>query len=224
MKYLPCKELTKVLLPAYTKCCILTTNCSELKNDVKEGHVPRGFCGAFGSLSDVQLVLVLAEPGNPDPEIHGDKTNPTPRKLLADNTLGVFETVDIAKKDGKRNFHGNIAIILNECWPGLTLEQQFERTWMTESVLCSADKSTGQVPRPIEQACAETYLRRQLDLLPNRFVVALGDKAKKRLGMIGVEYDFAAWAPGRPKGPTKEALKTWKELGKAFRKHLRKNG
>ena len=222
MKYLPCKELTKVLLPAYTKCCILTTNCSELKYDPTLGHVPRGFCGAFGSLADVKLVLVLAEPGNPKDKSWGVPKNTKPNEHLKGNIAGVLEA--IKKPERKRGFHENVGIILNECWPDLTLEEQFERTWMTESVLCSAKYAAGKVPRPIEQACAETYLRRQLDLLPKRFVVALGDKAKKRLGMIGVVYDFAASAPGRPEGPKERALQSWKELGKAFRKHLQKNG
>lgn len=135
---------------------------------------------------------------------------------------GVFG--EVLRNDGKRNFHGNIGIILNECWPGLTLEQQFERTWMTESVLCSAKTMAGEVPRIVELECAGTYLRRQLDLLPNRFVVALGGKARKRMDMIRFEYNFAAWAPGMPGGTKPKALQSWKELGKEFRKHLRKNG
>lgn len=222
MKYLPCKELTKVLLPAYTKCCILKTNCTELRFDLTLGHFPRGFCGAFGSLADVKLVLVLAEPGTPNPIDHGVPLKTPPHNLLEDNTVGVFDV--IKENKGTRNFHGNVGIILDECWPGLSLEEQFARTWMTESVLCSAKSAVAQIPRTIELACGETYLRRQLDLLPNAFVVALGGKARSRMDMIGANYHATAWAPGKPKGLTKEALKTWKELGKAFRKYLKKNG
>lgn len=223
MKYLPCKELTKVLLPAYTKCCILTTNCSELKNDVKEGHIPRGFCGAFGGLADVQLVLVLAEPGNPNPDgRHGYEMKTPPRRLLECNVVGVFET--IKENKAKRNFHGNIEFILEQCWLGESLEEKFKRTWITESVLCSAAKTCGPIRPIVEQACVEGFLRKQLALLPNAYVVALGRKAEKRMEAASLPRHNYASHPGGREGIRKRALESWERLGKEFRKHLRKNG
>lgn len=38
-----------------------------------KGHVPRGFCGAMGKLTDVKIVVICAEPGDPhDKEDYGD--------------------------------------------------------------------------------------------------------------------------------------------------------
>ena len=222
MRYLPCKELMEVLIPAYPKCCNFNTSCSEMRYDPKNGYVPRGFCGALGSLAEISLVLVIPEPGNPGNGEQPYNMSMTPQELVEDSARGVFEAV--RANTGRRNFHGSIAAILNACWPGSTLEQQFTRTWMTEAVLCSAPESTGPIPRIVEKACAERYPCRQLAILPNRFVVALGGKTQRRMGMMSLPASFMASAPGKPECLKERALHSWSELGMAFRKHLRKNG
>jgi hypothetical protein len=42
------------------------------------GHVPRGFFGATGEVSEVELVLVTPEPGDP----HGEELDPDHTSLL----------------------------------------------------------------------------------------------------------------------------------------------
>jgi hypothetical protein len=226
MRYLPCKELTEALISgSYPKCCSFKTIGSIVRYDPKNGYIPRGFCGAFGKLSDIALVLVINEPGNPPSDGTQEyDMSMTPMELIEDSARGVFRAVKDAAKTGDRTIHGNIATILNECWPGLTLEEQYTRTWMTESVLCSAPKSTGPIPRIVEKACAERYLCPQLALLPNRFVVALGGKTQRRMSMMSLPASFMASAPGKPEGPKERARKSWGELGIAFREYLRKNG
>jgi uracil-DNA glycosylase len=77
--------------------------------------------------------------------------------------------------------------ILDIAFPGLSLADQLERTWITEAVLCSAPKECGGVVRAVEQECRERYLVAQLSLFPNARIVALGHKAWKRLrGIPGV--------------------------------------
>ena len=64
----PNEELINVLAPAYGPCPHLlgnTTACPQSRWESTAGHVPRGFLGATGELGEVELVIVLAEPGEP---------------------------------------------------------------------------------------------------------------------------------------------------------------
>src|SRR5437763_10943031 len=57
--------LANILLPAYGPCPEFATACKEMRWNPDAGHVPRGFLGACGELSEVELLLVFAEPGDP---------------------------------------------------------------------------------------------------------------------------------------------------------------
>lgn len=64
----PNEELFEVLVAAYGPCRHMLTHgggCLESRWRPAAGHVPRGFLGATGELDDVELVMLLAEPGNP---------------------------------------------------------------------------------------------------------------------------------------------------------------
>ena len=58
-------ELREILEPAYGPCPEFNDACSKMPNDPARGHVPRGFAGAAGDVSEVELILVGSEPGNP---------------------------------------------------------------------------------------------------------------------------------------------------------------
>jgi hypothetical protein len=58
-------SLSEILLPAYAPCADFSNACNEMRWIPEAGHVPRGFLGACGDLSDVELILVFAEPGDP---------------------------------------------------------------------------------------------------------------------------------------------------------------
>ena len=59
------KEMLEVLAPAYTPCRHFSGQCKSMRWNPSNGHVPRGFCGADGDLSEIELILVTAEPGDP---------------------------------------------------------------------------------------------------------------------------------------------------------------
>ena len=64
----PNEKLIEVLSPAYGPCRHMLTHgggCPESRWKPAIGHVPRGFLGATGELAEVELVMVLAEPGEP---------------------------------------------------------------------------------------------------------------------------------------------------------------
>ena len=165
---LPCRELIEILQPAYGPCPAFETVCREMQWVPEKGHVPRGFCGALGRLKDVKLVLIMAEPGDPHVgESH--LGNPDPDELIAATSHYSYQCYH-SEKD---LFHQNVQYILDLFWPGLGFEEKMRRTWITESVLCSAKKEGGNVPARICRECTRRYLKEQLDLLGDATVVAL---------------------------------------------------
>src|SRR6266851_6777743 len=169
-------RLRELLLAAYDPCPAFTNHCSEMRWAPAEGHVPRGFCGAVAALEEVRLVLVVAEPGDPHPgETHF--ANATVGGRLDSAYAYAYECF----KSGKDLFHRNVRQILDLCWPDLHFDAQMHRTWITESVLCSARIEGGFVSSRVWKECRSRYLERELALFPEAIVVALGSKAQKRL-------------------------------------------
>lgn len=181
------KQLTRLLRPAYEPCPGFSSSCPDMRWSPSEGHIPRGFLGATADLNDVELVLVFAEPGDPQAdEVHTG----------IESALHYVYYYHQGQRD---QFHRNVRYVLNLCWPEIPFEAQLKRVWMTESVLCSAPRECGPVPRSTERACGERYLLRQLALFPNALVVALGTKAQTRLRALG-HKDFLAVGALAPPG------------------------
>jgi len=64
----PNEQLVDVLLPAFGPCRyidVCSASCRQAKWLPEVGHIPRGFLGATRQLSDVEVVMVFAEPGHP---------------------------------------------------------------------------------------------------------------------------------------------------------------
>ncbi len=214
--------LLDVLRPAFKPCPNFRTTCSgNCRWIPRKGHVPRAFGGATGAISDIRLILVTAEPGDPK---HGEVYRGSPDKMLH-HSMCVFTT--FLEKDGlhgarqARPFHRNLRKILKLCWPQDSFEDQLRKTWVTPSVLCSAKKSSGSVPRPIEDTCVATYLVPQIDLLENAFVLALGGKAIERLRRNGIRMNRSAKHPAARAMDQPE--ESWKKAARAFRRWLKKH-
>ena len=162
------KSLRAILEPAYTPCPGFSGACASMRWSPESGHVPRGFYGALGDLSEVRLVMVLAEPGEPGDSIHSG----------IDSAFS--ETEQCYLRAGGPG-HDNVRMIIRRCFPGLPLQEAMRKVWITESVLCSAKTPGAKVERACEQLCVSTYLEPQLRLFPNATVAAMGSKAYKRL-------------------------------------------
>jgi len=199
----PCQELLKIIEPAYAPCLHFSGACRSLRWDPEKGHIPRGFIGATGRPEDVRLVLVFAEPGNPHLE----------RNESFDSALDyTFECM----RNGKDQFHRNVRLILDLCFPGESFESQMAKTWMTESLLCSAPIESGSVAASAWRACSSTYLKPQLDLLTGAVVAALGSKAQSRISSIGIPF-MAAAAAAPPGCNFKGARESWQGIADAVR-------
>lgn len=177
-------ELLEILSPAYAPCRRFFDTCASMRWDPEKGFVPRGFLGACGQLSEVELVLVSAEPGDPwSDECHPGLESAHRYAWEAFSNRGSL-------------YHKNIRKILDGCWPNTSFEQQLRKTWITDSVLCSAARESGHVKRAVSMACGKEYLLAQLALFPDALVVALGSKARDRLAALHVDFlSVAAVAP-----------------------------
>ena len=203
IKKTPCVALIETLLPAYGPCVGFDSACRNMRWEPKNGHVPRGFCGALGHPSEVELVLVIAEPGDP----HQRESYPAElsrEELFEQVCCYVYSCFE----SGKDQFHRNVRYILDSCWPDSSFHEQMHRAWITEATLCSALAECGTVATATSRLCSKSYLSMQLELLPNAIVVALGAKARDRMLHLGIDFT-AAWAAAPPGCNQPAAKQSW---------------
>lgn len=193
-------SLERILTPAYHPCQEFSNNCKVMRWNPDAGHVPRGFLGACGELSEVELVLVFAEPGDPQA---GEKHS---------GLQSAYDYAMLTFDAGLDQFHRNVRKILDMCWPGMPFQEQMHKAWLTDSVLCSAPKECGSVSISVSNACGRQYLTAQLALFPNALIVALGTKAQNRLRSLGVTDFVPAYAVAPPGCNRQEALESWKKI------------
>jgi hypothetical protein len=206
-------SLVKLLASAYEPCSAFAGPCREMRWNPSQGHVPRGFLGAAGALTEIELVLVFAEPGDP----HEGETH--------EGLTSAYSYATVAFEAGKDQFHRNVRAILDSCWPGLTFDEQMKKVWMTESVLCSAMKEGGSVSAAATGECGRRYLAKQLALLPQALVVALGSKAQNRLRSIGFTEFLPAFAVAPPGCNFSGAKESWGRIPfELQRKHHAQQG
>lgn len=204
-------ELRNALLPAYAPCSAFKGACRSMRWKPSHGHVPRGFCGATGALEEVRLVLVTAEPGDPHAK---EQHLGAPTEMLG----SAYRYASACLQSGTDLFHRNLRRFMTLCWPGETFEQQFRKTWLTDTVLCSAAREGGSVPAAVKRECRTRYLEAQLALFPSAVVVALGKKAERRLsGIPGVVVAGSVAPPGcnRP-----EVRESWVSAARVVRRRL----
>ncbi|SVC13531.1 uncharacterized protein METZ01_LOCUS266385, partial [marine metagenome] len=125
MNYLPCEELLEVLKPAYVPCKNFEGICKDkiLGWNPSTGNVPRGYCGAFGNIKDVKLVLVAAEPNNPKYD-EKYKSSTSVDDYISQGSKYVFDCYD----DNRSPMHMNVRYIINKCFPDITsFEEQLKK-------------------------------------------------------------------------------------------------
>lgn len=190
------KPLLDILEPAYRPCRHFDGACAgACMWEPSRGLVPCAFGGALGSLDEVRLIIVTAEPGDP-PDRTGYEGTPQDMVL---NSVRIFreamERGGLERAGRPTPFHRNMRRILDTFWPTDGLDVQLRKTWTTNAVLCPAAVAGGNHIASVESACTTTYLARQLNLFPNAFVLALGCKARNRMKAAGLKFDAVGLHP-----------------------------
>ena len=223
MPRLPAIELVNILEPAYTPCRAFASACAGTATwSPARGHVPRGFLGGAGSIDDIELILLTAEPGNP--HCHACRgPDLVPRSILATTIADTHRCF----QDKADLFHRNMRRILDLAFPGLALDDQLRRVWITNSYLCSAPKEAGRVPVAAANTCGATYLKAQLQLLSNCPLIAFGgkahDRANRLLGSIPNLSTrlFRGYAASPPGCNHRDAYKSWCAAVNSAREYLK---
>lgn len=214
---MPAQGLLDILEPAYRPCAHFKGACAgTCVWDPARGLVPCAFGGATGSLDEVRLIIVTAEPGDP-PDAAGYRGAPAD---MVSNSLRIFheamENGGIERRGRPTPFHRNMRRILNAFWPDERLETQLRKTWTTNAVLCPAEVSGGAHPAHVERTCASTYLARQIELFPTAFVLALGGKARDRMQAAGLRFDAVGLHPSARKSDSEKAI-SWDAAARMYR-------
>ena len=219
----PAKELLNVLEHAYGPCTEFQGACAGAAAWAPEhGHVPRGFLGAASRIDDVELVLLIAEPGNPHPH---SRFGPdlAPQSIVAQTVSDTYRCF----REKTDLFHYNMRRILDLAFPELALDDQLRRVWITNSRLCSAPEEGGSVPVASSNACAGAYLKAQLELLSGRPIIALGHKANDRALRLRRSVPdlrdrlFRGYAASPPGCNHRGAHQSWREAVSSARGYLR---
>lgn len=204
--------LLRILQPAYP-CPEFTDTCKEWARWCPTGgHVPRGFLGACGNVSEVELVFVLAEPGDPYPGEKHDGLDSAYNFLLS----RFRAALSVRTK--------NLRSIIDSCWPRMPLDKQMTKVWITNSVLCSASEEGGTVPRRSEKLCGERYLLKEIAVFQNGLVIALGGKAARRLRALGITDFSPVGAVTLPGCNFPKTRASWQSVPTELQKHRRKHG
>ena len=218
----PDHALKEILLPALQPCEHFKGACSGFCVwDPSIGQIPRAFGGGHSDPSKIRLVIVTAEPGRPT---DGESYSGSPGEMF-DQHVRLLEQIfrdDSRRLNGKpAPFHKNLKFLLELCWGPVSWEEIFKRTWFTNSVICSLPQGKREFPIRIRDRCGETFLRPQIDLCKNAFVLALGRPARERMARLNIRMDATAQHPSaRPNTKPKES---WKGAAEIFRSWLKKN-
>ena len=179
---MPNEALVDVLLPAYT--CQHFGKCPDATWFPSEGHVPRGFLGATRALEEVEVVMVLAEPGPPkDTKPNSEKyehSDDDPKATLERVVKFVYGCYDEAIGPP----HNHVRWFLECRYGRMLFDEQLRRVWITEARLCSIRRK-GKPPMRWYTTCEAEYLHNQLRTLEHASVVAFGGKAHDSLRRLG---------------------------------------
>jgi hypothetical protein len=171
--YSPHPKIVEVIRNAYGPCPFFG-ECPEAKWLPEKGHVPRGFLGGTGKPEDVEVVLVLAEPGHPEEGESYDAKGIVP--LIDQVTCNSNNN----QENGNTLYHRNLNWFLGELWPHTSRKEKLKKVWITESRLCSVEVEIADALGGDKRLCAREYLVPQIELFPNATVILFGGKAQKR--------------------------------------------
>ncbi|MBP0463311.1 hypothetical protein J5Y09_05265 [Roseomonas sp. PWR1] len=203
----PHSAVRAALAPAYAPCRHFGA-CPQAVWRPETGHIPRGFLGAAGTLDEVELIIVSAEPGHPS--LHrGDMDFSSlrgPEELLIGAAQVSWNRRTVPGHAD--TFHKNFNWLLDRLWPGAAFADCMRRLWMTNARLCSVEAEIGPPPRT---PCAETYLAAQISLFPRAIVAAFGGKARRNLERLGIPH-IGAFALAPPGCNQRAARPSWERV------------
>ena len=183
MRFTPDQRLVDILQESYHPCPGFQGQCRGVATwEPGAGQIPRAFVGALGTVEEVRVVIVTAQPAPPLPEEPALYSELTQDEMLATTCRHTFECL----RNCRETYHRGIRYLLDQLFrPNRNLEDQLKQTWITQTYLCSAPGGDGsRIRMPEARECGERYLIRQLRLFEDLPVIALGRDTQRRLRAI----------------------------------------
>ena len=189
MRFIPDQRLVEILQESYQPCPGFQGQCREVATwDPTTGQIPRAFVGALGTIEEVRVVIVTAQPSLPLPEEPILYSELSQDEMLEATCRHTFECLRDCweRRDPIMTFQRRIRYLLDQIFqPNRSLEDQLKQAWITQTFLCTAPGGDGsRIRMPEARECGERYLIRQLDLFGDLPVIVLGRDAQRRLSAI----------------------------------------
>ena len=164
--YFPCKELQEIFLPAYEPCKHFGDPCARRRWNPIDGHIPRGFTGAFGTLQDVELVIVAWRPApkvqedeSYTAEVAGNGRVRKPTELMAQACKFTYTCINERRED----YHEEIHDVIDSYFGGNDFRQKLRKAFIMQVCLCSKGEPGDESVR----TCNNEYLQKALAILKN---------------------------------------------------------
>ena len=209
MRYVPDVRLSQLLEESYRPCGGFQGGCRETASwEPSADHIPRAFVGALGTIEEVMVVVVTAQPALPLPEEPVLYSDLDQDEMLEQTCQHTFECL----RDERETYHRGIRYLLDQIFhPEHRLEEQLKQSWITQTYLCSAPMGDGRrIPMVAAGECADRYLGPQLRLFSRLPTVVLGGAAQQRVRSVQN-------GPNVNLGPSPNARISTEELRRRYR-------
>lgn len=165
-----------------------------LPHDFQRGHRPRHFAGALDKPEQVEVLLILAEPGSTPYNWEIGRWPDTWLDDVCSDGVGqrgghpfVYDPAHSFDNRYEARFAVWPALFLGQVYPNLSARERMERAIIANSFWMQADASGGRIPRGAERAFAP-ILAGFVDMFPSATVIAAGRKASDRLTLAGCRH------------------------------------
>jgi hypothetical protein len=179
------QRLVEILAPAYQPCNGFAEICHEMKWHPAKGYIPRGFVGATGAVSDVELVLVFAEPGDPQPD--------------EKHSAGIESALKAAVRDPAGAFAPQAFLCTDEAIAPVQVLSWFVRRWQMEVTFEEARAHLGmETQRRQRGACCLMTLEIEKPGSTGGRALALWRIAVRTAAARGSAADYLAYSGEAP--------------------------
>jgi hypothetical protein len=191
-------QLRSLLVPIHRNIECGKCQCGGLV-DITHGWVPRIMVGARKGVSALKLILVGKNPGHPIPEeadrycmaISLAHNNEDKAELLFDAMVIWGEHCHLESVPGRQGiYHRKLMGFLRDVLNVDTNEEVLDQVYFTEVVKCSTpNDELAKLDSLVTKECIKNWLMKDLEILPNVPILALGRETEKLLRKIARETD-----------------------------------
>jgi hypothetical protein len=203
-------QLHALLVPIHKKLECGKCQCGGFV-DITRAWVPRVMVGARRGITAVRLIVVGKNPGHPLPEeaeryckaISLALTDEDKAELLFDAMVSWGEHCHLESVPGRQGiYHRKLMAFLRDVLSADTSEKVLDQAYFTEIVKCSTpEDEQGKFDPVVAKECIRNWFTKELEILPNVPLLALGRETEKLLRNIARDVDSRTVYLSHPSWP-----------------------